>query len=158
MVKSSHSYTLNHHLSKIQQKQLVSKLPTIKARADYYINEREEPSQYKMFKCIDDILKIKTGDKTKDVYFVPENNTLAELFFQLLNIGYEPRIKYTGIIDEIRATFNEITYIIKTQNLINSSSDGWIAVSNEATYNKQCLNLIHLYSCHLINPFIMTLI
>ena len=52
-----------------------------------------------------------------------------------MNIGYEPRIKYTGIIDEIRVKFNKITYIIKTQNLIKSSSDGWIAVSNETTYN-----------------------
>ena len=54
---------------------------------------------------------------------------------QLLNIGYEPRIKYTGIIDEIRLILNKITYIIKTQNLIKSSGDGWIAVSNETTYN-----------------------
>ena len=135
MVKNNHIYTLNHDLSKIQQKQLVSKLPTIKARTDYYINEREEPPQYKMIKCIDDILKIKTDDKTKEVHLVPENNNLAELLFQLLNSGYEPRIKYTSIVDEIRVKFNKITYIIKTQNLIKSSSDGWIAVSNETTYN-----------------------
>ena len=66
---------------------------------------------------------------------MPENNNLAELLFQLLNIGYAPRIKYTGIIDEIRLRLNKITYIIKTQNLIKSSGDGWIAVSNETTYN-----------------------
>ena len=135
MVKNSHIYTLNHDLSKIQQKQLITKLPTIKAHTDYYINEREEPPQYKMIKCIDDILKIETDDKTKEIYLVPENNNLAELLFQLLNIGYEPRIKYTGIIDEIRLRLNKITYIIKTQNLIKSSGDGWIAVSNETTYN-----------------------
>ena len=135
MVKNNHIYTLNHDLSKIQQKQLITKLPTIKAHTDYYINEREEPPQYKMIKCIDDILKIKTDDKTKEIYLVPENNNLAELLFQLLNIGYEPRIKYTGIIDEIRLRLNKITYIIKTQNLIKSSGDGWIAVSNETTYN-----------------------
>ena len=135
MVKNSHIYTLNHDLSKIQQTQLVSKLPTIKAHTGYYISEREEPPQYKMIKCIDDILKIKTDDKTKEVYLVHENNNLAELFFQLMNIGYEPRIKYTGVIDEIRVKFNKTTYIIKTQNLIKSSSDGWIAVSNETTYN-----------------------
>ena len=61
---------------------------------------------------------------------------MAELLFQLLNIGYEPRIKYTCIIDEIRLRLNKITYIIKTQNFIKSSGDGWIAVSNETTYNK----------------------
>ena len=58
MGKNNHIYTLNHDLSKIQQKQLITKLPTIKAHTDYYINEREEPPQYKMIKCIDDILKI----------------------------------------------------------------------------------------------------
>ena len=68
-----------------------------------------------MIKCIDDILQIRTGDKTKEVYLVPENSNLAEIFFQLLNIGYEPRIKYTGIIDEVRVKFNKITYTIKTQ-------------------------------------------
>ena len=135
MVKNNHIYTLNHDLSKIQQKQVISKLPTIKAHTDYYINEREEPPQYKMIKCIDDILKIKTDDKTREVYLVPEDNNLAEIFFQLINIGYEPRIKYTGIIDEIRVKFNKITYIIKTQNLIKSSSDGWIAANNETMYN-----------------------
>ena len=91
--------------------------------------------QYTMIKCIDDILKIKTDDKTKEICLVPENNNLAELLFQLLNIGYEPRIKNTGIIDEVRLRLNKITYIIKTQNLIKSSGDGWIAVSNETTYN-----------------------
>ena len=109
MVKNNRINTLNYDLSKIQQKQLITKLPTIKSHTDYYINEREEPPQFKMIECIDDILKIKTDDTTKEVYLVPENTNLAELYFQLLNIGYEPRIKYTGIIDEIRVKFNKIT-------------------------------------------------
>ena len=74
MVKNNHICTLNHDLSKIQQKQVISKLPTIKAHTDYYINEREEPPQYKMIKCIDDVLKLKTDDKTREVYLVPEDN------------------------------------------------------------------------------------
>ena len=150
-VKNNHIYPLNHDLSKIQQKQLVSKLPTIKAHTDYYIYEREEPPQYKMIKCIDGILKIKTGDKTKEVYLVPEKNNFAELFFQLLNIGYEPRIRHTGLFHEIRVKFNKITYIIKTQNLIKSSSDGWIAISNAYdNMNKAMFNFN--------NFFLMTLI
>ena len=52
MVNNNHIYTLNYDLSKIQQKQLITKLPTIKAHTDYYINEREEPPQYKMIKCM----------------------------------------------------------------------------------------------------------
>ena len=58
MVKNNRIYTFNYDLSKIQQKQLITKLPTIKAHTDQYINEREEPPQYKMIKCMDDILKI----------------------------------------------------------------------------------------------------
>ena len=72
MVKNNHIYTLNYDLCKIQQKQLITKLPTIKAHTDYYINEREEPPQYKMIKCIDDLLQITTDDKTKEIYLVPE--------------------------------------------------------------------------------------
>ena len=135
MVKNNRIYTLNHGLSKIRQKQLITKIPTINAHTDYYLNEREEPPQHNMMKCIDDILKIKTDDKTQEIYLVPENKNLAELLFQLLNIGYEPRIQHTGIIDETRVKFNKITYIIQTQNLIKPCGDGWIAVSNETTYN-----------------------
>ena len=48
MVKNSHIYALNHDLKSIQQKQLITKIPTVKASTDYYINEREEPPLYKM--------------------------------------------------------------------------------------------------------------
>ena len=53
----------------------------------------------------------------------------------MINIGYVFRIKYRGIIDELRVKFNKIIYIIKTQNLIKLFSDGWIVVSNEIMYN-----------------------
>ena len=54
-----HTFTLNHDLESIQQKQIITKLPTIKAFTDYYLNEREEPPQYKMITNVDDILKLK---------------------------------------------------------------------------------------------------
>ena len=110
MVKDHHIYTLNHDLSKIQRTQLITKIPTVKAHTDYYINEREEPPRYKMIKQIDDTLKMKINDDVQEVVLVPENSSLSDILFQLLNSGYEPRIKYTSIIDEIRVKLNKITY------------------------------------------------
>ena len=136
MVKNSHIYAMNHDLKSIQQKQLITKIPTVKASTDYYINEREEPPLYRMIKNIDDILNIKVDEKTKEIYLVSEDNKLPELFFNLVNSGYEPRIRFqAGIISEIKMKFNKTIYIIKTQNLIKTSADGCIAVCDETTYN-----------------------
>ena len=136
MVKNSHIYAMNHDLKSIQQKQLITKIPTVKASTDYYINEREEPPLYRMIKNIDDILNIKVDEKTKEIYLVSEDNKLSELFFNLVNSGYEPRIRFqAGIISEIKMKFNKTIYIIKTQNLIKTSADGCIAVCDETTYN-----------------------
>ena len=46
-----------------------------------------------------------------------------------------PELNTQVLLMKLESNFNKITYIIKTQNLIKSSSDGWIAVSNETTYN-----------------------
>ena len=70
MVKNSHIYAMNHDLKSIQQKQLITKIPTVKASTDYYINEREEPPLYKMIKNIDDILNIKVDEKTRDIFSI----------------------------------------------------------------------------------------
>ena len=136
MVKNNHVYALNHDLKSIQQKQIITTIPTIKASTDYYLNEREEPPQYKMITNLNDILKIETTNDTKELYIVPENNNLTELFFDLVKSGYEPRIRFqAGIITEIKLKFNKVIYIVKTQHLINSSAHGCIAVSKETTYN-----------------------
>lgn len=50
MVKNNHIYTLNHDLNSIQQKSVDKGIPKVKASTDYYINEREEPQQFKMIK------------------------------------------------------------------------------------------------------------
>ena len=89
-----------------------------------------------MIKNCNDILKIKTDKQTKEVFLIPEENNLNDIFFQIVKSGYEPRIVFqAGIITEIKLRFNKINYIIKSQNLIKSSSDGCISVSNETTYN-----------------------
>ena len=114
MVKNSHIYAMNHDLKSIQQKQLITKIPTVKASTDYYINEREEPPLYRMIKNIDDILNIKVDEKTKEIYLVSEDNKLSELFFNLVDSGYEPRIRFqAGIISEIKIKFHKTIYIIK---------------------------------------------
>ena len=81
MVKNNHIYTLNHDLNSIQQKQMDTTMPKVKASTDYYLNEREEPPQFKMIENLDDIMKIKVDDKTKEIYIVPEHNNMHELFF-----------------------------------------------------------------------------
>ena len=108
MVKNSHIYALNHDLKSIQQKQLITKIPTVKASPDYYINEREEPPLYKMIKNMDDILNIEVDAKTKEIYLVSEDNKLSELFFNLVCSGYEPLIRFqAGIISEIKSNLTK---------------------------------------------------
>ena len=38
------------------------------------------------------------GKKTKDIYLVPEDNKLSELFFNLIDIGFEPRIRFQALV------------------------------------------------------------
>ena len=60
MIKNNHIYVLNHDLKKsIQQKQIKTKIPVVRASSDYYIKEVEEPPQYKMIRDIDEIPQIK---------------------------------------------------------------------------------------------------
>ena len=136
MMKNSHIYTLHYDLNSFQHKNSCNGLPIIKASTDYSLNEKEEPPPFKMITFLNDILNIKTDKETKEIYVVSEFNNLTELLFEAIKAGYEPRIKlHAGIITEMRFRFNKITYIVKTQNLIKTSSDGCIAVGDETTYN-----------------------
>ena len=134
IVKSSHIYVMNHDLKSIQQKQDDHIIPTVQASTDYYINEREEPPQYKMINDSNDILKFYDD---KEYFLVSRLNNLNKLFFDLVCNGYEPRIKFqAGKITVTRIQLNGTKYTIKTQNLIKDSHDGCITVSSEDTYNK----------------------
>ena len=133
MVKNNHVYVLNHDLKSIQQKQDNHRIPTVKASTDFYINDKEEATQYRMIENCDDILKLQDE---KDIFIISRLNDLNKIFFDLMDSGYEPRIKFqAGIINQIKLKMNNITYTIKTQNLVKDSSDGCIAVSKENTYN-----------------------
>ena len=136
MVKNNHIYALNYDLKSVQQNQSSTSL-VVKATTDYYLNEKEAPPKYRMIKDIDDILKLKLEKDELEVYLVPELNNLHELFFKVIDSGYEPKITFqAGIITEMRLKLKKVKYIIKTQNLVKSSADGCIAVRDEITYNK----------------------
>jgi hypothetical protein len=99
-----------------------------------------------MINNIDDILKIEIVEDTKQINLIAENNCLTELFFQLLTSGYEPKIRFqVGIITEIIMKLNKTKYIIKTQNLVKTSADGCIAVSNETAYNNMNLAFFNFH-------------
>ena len=134
IVKSSHIYGMNHDLKSIQQKQDTHNIPTVQASTDYYINEKDEPPQYKMINDSNDILKF---NEDKEYFLESSLNNLNKIFFDLVCQGYEPRIKFqAGKITDIRIKLNDVKYAIKTQNLIKDSHDGCITVSSEDTYNK----------------------
>ena len=103
-----------------------------------------------MIKDINKILEIK-GKDNEDINIVLENNNLIEVSFQLVKSGYEPRIGFQSIITEIRLKLGKIKFIIKIQNLIKSSCDGYIAIDNEITYNKINKAMIN-FNKYLFNP------
>ena len=137
-VKNSHIYTMNNDLKSIQQKLgNVGKKPIVKATTDYHINEKEEPPQFIMIRDAYEILKlVSKGKEPITKYLVPEDNNLTKILFQILGGGYEPKIRFqAGIVSEIRMKLKKTTFIVKTQNLIKTSSDGCMRIDNEETYN-----------------------
>ena len=93
---------------------------------------------------IDDILKIEIVEGTKQINLIADSNNLSELFFQLLGCaGYELRL--AGIVTEIIMKSNNSKYTIKTQDLVKTSADGCIAVSNENTYNNMNLAFFNFH-------------
>lgn len=145
LAKNNHIYVLNHDLKSIQQKQTCN-IPTVKASTDYYINTKEEPPKYKMISDINDTLNLEIAEDTEEVFLVVEENRLTKMFLDLVNGGYEPRIRFQGgTITEIRMKFNQMKYTIKTQNLITTYTDGCIAVSSEITYNNMNLAFFNFY-------------
>ena len=150
MVKNNHIYVLNHDLKSIQQGQANKNSLDVKASTDYYLNEKDEPPEFRMIKNINEILKIK-GEENEEINIVLENNNLTEIFFQLVKSGYEPRISFQSIITEIRLKLGKTKYIINTQNLIKSSCDGCIAVDDEITYNRMNKAMFN-FNKSLFNP------
>ena len=151
MVKNNHIYVLNHDLKSIQQKQIMTKIPVVRASPDYYIKEVEEPPQYKMIRDVDEILQIKVEKGVNEVNLIVEDNNLIKVFFKLVRSGYEPRIRWKGAINEIKMKFNKVTFKIRTQNLLTTSCDGSITVGNEKTFNTMSLAFYNFHKS-VFNP------
>jgi hypothetical protein len=162
LLKNNHIYSLNHDLKTLQQKH-IPKMHVVKASTDYYINEVEEPPKYKMISDINDILNIEIPENVKEIFLVARHNDLTKLYFEFVSSGYEPAITHqAGIITDIKARFNKITYRIRTQNLIKNSADGSIAIDDEDVYNKMSLAmfnfkkaLFNLFISHIIQTLIL---
>ena len=150
MVKNNHIYVLNYNLKSIQQGQVNKYSPIVKASIDYYLNEKDDSPKFRMIKDINEILEIK-GKDNEDINIVLENNNLTEVFFQLVKSGYKSRIGFQSIIIEIRLKLGKTKFIIKTQNLIKSSCDGYIAIDDEITYNKMNKAIFN-FNKYLFNP------
>ena len=151
MVKNSHIYTLNHDLKSIQQKQNLDR-PIVKATTDFYINNKENPTYYKMIDNVNDILKLELEDDVKEVYLIMKDNDLTKALFDLTRNGYEPDIQHQpNGITNIKLKFNKIKYTIKTQNLLTDSCDGCITVDTEQIYNAMQFAFFHLHKA-VFNP------
>ena len=138
MVQNNHIYALNYDLKSVQQNQSSTSLvQVVRASSDYYLNENEAPPKYRMIKDIDDMSKLKLDEDEKEDYLVPELNNLHDLFFKVIGSGCEPMITFqAGIITEMMLRLKKVKYIIKTQNLVESSPDACIAVRDEIRYNR----------------------
>ena len=73
-------------------------------------------------------------------------------YFDLMNGGYEPRIKFqAGCISDIRLKFDKTKYNIRKQTLRADVADGCIAVNREDTYNNMNKAMFN-FNTGLINP------
>ena len=147
LVKKNHIYVMNFNLSSLQQHKGRNYM-SLKVRApmDFHLNKSEEPSEYIIFDKIDDILKLhqpteeeiksKKPQKEKEYKLVHSKNDLIGVLCDLVESGYEPKIRYeAGTINQIKLRFEKKTYIIAIQNLVPSSIAGSVRVKCETTFN-----------------------
>ena len=151
LVKNNHIYVMNFNLSSLQQHK-GREYMNLKVRApiDFHLNKSEEPSEYIIFDKIDDILKLhqptkeeleerekgKVKEKEKEYKLIHSKNDLIGVLCDLVESGYEPKIRYeAGTISQIKLRFEKKTYIIATQNLVPSCIHGSVRVKCETTFN-----------------------
>ena len=147
LVKNNHIYVMNFNLSSLQQHK-GREYMNLKVRApiDLHLNKSEEPSEYIIFDKIDDILKLhqpteeeiksKKPQQEKEYKLVHSKNDLIGVLCDLVESGYEPKIRYeAGTISQIKLRFEKNTYIVATQNLVPSCIHGSVRVKCETTFN-----------------------
>ena len=147
LVKNNHIYVMNFNLSSLQQHK-GREYMNLKVRApiDFHLSKSEEPSEYIIFDKIDDILKLhqptkeeiesKKPQKEKEYKLVHSKNDLIGVLCDLVESGYEPKIRYeAGTISQIKLRFEKKTYITATQNLVPSCIHGSVRVKCDTTFN-----------------------
>ena len=177
LVKNNHIYVMNFNLSGLQQHKGRNYM-NLKVRApiDFHLNKSEEPSEYIIFDKIDDILKLhqpteeeikskkpqkdasakasQTSQKLRDKEYklIHSKNDLIGVLCDLVESGYEPKIRYeAGTISQIKLRFEKKTYIIATQNLVPSCIHGSVRVKCETTFNNMNKAMFKLNKA-LFNP------
>ena len=143
MMDDNHIYTLNHNIKRLEQFQDNINLDyTVTPSTDYRVRESETETTvyHKMISPIDDILQIlKDEDRTPAdiICLAHKDNGLTAMLFELLELGYKPRIQYdTGRITHLIMEFNEQVFILRTQQLITSVIQYPVVVDCEIIYNK----------------------
>ena len=139
LVKNNHIYLLNDKLETLSQIQPPDRYK-VSATSKFYITDKTEPVQYKMFDNVDELLKM--TDKEEYALIHSENN-LVKVFHQLSEAGYKAHIKYqAGQITNIFCRFyykklkKYVKYNIASQCLSQERFDEDVTTDNEDTYNK----------------------
>ena len=108
MMDDNHIYTLNYNIKRLEQFQDTIDLDyTVTPSTDYRVreSEKEKTMYHKMISSIDDILQILKDDERKPadiIYLVHKDDDLTAMLFELLELGYKPKIKYdTGRITHL---------------------------------------------------------
>ena len=142
LVKNKHIYVLNHDLKSLKRGEMDDdeKQLSVKVSDNYYINDREEPREFKMIDSIQDLLQLKDKD---EYILIHRDNDLPKLLHDFKQSGYEPFVKYqAGTISErkirwrIKKLKKTIDYTIQSQNLSKSRIDEDVVVSSEEVYKK----------------------
>ena len=134
LVKKNHIYLLNHDLDTLKQIQPKDKYNAF-TTSKFYITDKTEPVEYKMFDNVDELLKM--TDK-EDYALIHSDNDLVKVFHQLNEAGYKPHINYqAGRITNILCKFyykklkKYIKYNIVSQCLSQEQIDEDVITDNE---------------------------
>ena len=102
LVKNNHIYFLNHDLDTLKQIQPKDKYNAF-TTSKFYIIDKTEPVEYKMFDNVDELLKM--TDK-EEYALIHSDNDLVKVFHQLNEAGYKPHINcQAGRITNILCKF-----------------------------------------------------
>ena len=139
LIKDNHIYTLNFNHKELEQKVLQTNDLEIFASENFKCDS-QETVPHKMVDSVHDLLKLTRNIKSEEnqtLYIVLRNNDLVGAFYDLMEIGYAPSVKYNmGTICQLHVKFENIYYIIRNQQLVpDLIGSGDINVEDETVYN-----------------------